>query len=310
MATSQQILTIEGQAHNVDEDEMDIKMETDKFGKTIKYMMFRGRHHIPAFVPSILEQIENVSMRPDDIYLCAFPRTGTHWVFEMGNMLLGGKAETIQQFKGKLQLELVDDERLSKLPSPRLVNTHFRLSDAPLAMKEKKCKVIYNLRDPRDVAVSLYHAYIDLKVSECECSFEGFWYLFLEGKVEVDGLFHHWLDAEEFLKKNPDIPVYLNIYEETLKNPLVAVQSLSDFLGLPRNDELCQAIADKCHISHMRKDKDKYSFQVHGENVLYRKGIVGDWKNYFTDQMLDDYYQVYEEKMAGSRFYNLYGRNA
>ncbi|XP_046581144.1 sulfotransferase 1B1-like [Haliotis rubra] len=309
MASSQHILTIEDEVHKVDESKMDIKIESDKFGKTIKFTMFRGRHYLPAYASSVLEQIKNVSMRPDDIYFPAYPRTGTHWVYEMANMLLAGKAETIQQFKGKLQLELVTNESLSKLPSPRVINTHFRLPDAPWEVKEKKCKMIYNLRDPRDVAVSMYHAYIDLKVSECQCSFEGFLYLFLEGKVEAGGLFDHWLAAEDFFKENPDIPVYFHIYEESQMNPLLAVQRLSDFLGLPRNDELCQAIADKCQFSNMRRDKDQFSVKADGENVMYRKGTVGDWKNYFTDQMLEDYYRVYEEKMAGSRFYELYARN-
>ncbi|XP_067655611.1 sulfotransferase 1B1-like [Haliotis asinina] len=307
MSSSQHSLTIDDQAHIFDEGEMDIKIETDKFGKTIKYMMFKGRHYAPAYVPSVLEQAKSVSMRPDDIYLCAYPRTGTHWVFEMVNMLLNGTAETIQASKGKHHLEVVA-HGLSELPSPRFIDTHFRLSDAPEELKEKKCKVIYNLRDPRDVAVSLYHAYVDMQVLECECSFEGFLYLFLEGKAEVDGVFPHWLDAEEFLKENPDIPVHFNIYEETLKNPQLAVQRLSDFLGLPRNNELCKAIADKCHFSNMKKDKDKFAIKVDGKNILYRKGTAGDWKNYFTDQMLEDYYRVYEEKLSGSRFYELYAR--
>ncbi|XP_046581126.1 sulfotransferase 1B1-like [Haliotis rubra] len=310
MASSKRILSIDGVVHTVDHTKMNIKVETDKFGKTIKYMMFNGRHHLPAYPPSVLDQIKSVSMRPDDVFCPAFPRTGTHWLYEMVSMLLSGKAETIQESKIKHQLEFTPNEELIKLPSPRAINTHFRLSDAPEDLKEKKCKLIYNLRDPRDVAVSLYHCYIDLVYSECECSFEGFLYLFLEGKAEAGGLFHHCRDAEEYFKENPDIPVYFNIYEETLKDPVLAVQRLSDFLGLPRNDELCQAIADKCHFSNMKIDKDKFALKTDGENLLYRKGKVGDWKNYFTDQMLEDYYRVYEEKMAGSRFYKLYARNA
>ncbi|XP_046378743.2 sulfotransferase 1B1-like [Haliotis rufescens] len=309
MATPQHILTIDDQVNPADQSQMDIKVETDKFGKTIKYMMFRGRHYLPAYDMSILEQIQNVSMRPEDIYFPAFPRTGTHWVYEMANMLLRGKAETIQQYKGKHQLEFATNDALSSLPSPRVINTHFRLSDAPREVKEKKCKIIYNLRDPKDVAVSLYHTYIDLKVSECECSFEGFLYLFLEGKVEDGGIFDHLLAAEELFKENPDIPVYIHIYEDTQQSPLLAVQRLSDFLGLSRDNDLCQAIADKCQISNMRRDKEKYSLKADGKSSLYRKGTVGDWKNYFTDQMLEDYYRVYEEKMAGSRFFSLYARN-
>ncbi|XP_048242423.1 sulfotransferase 1B1-like [Haliotis rufescens] len=196
MATPKHILTLDGDLHNTSEN--DIKTETDKFGKTIKFMMFRGLHYIPGYDTAVLEEVDNFSMRPDDIYFPSFPRTGTHWTFEIVCMLLKGKAETIQRFKGRNQLEFATNDVLSTLPSPRVINTHFRLSDAPREMKEKKCKIIYNLRDPRDVAVSLYHLYVDLKFSECECSFEGFWYLFLEGKSK-------WLIYEETQKLDGDL---------------------------------------------------------------------------------------------------------
>ncbi|XP_046581178.1 sulfotransferase 1A1-like isoform X1 [Haliotis rubra] len=165
---------------------MNIKVETDKFGKTIKYMMFNGRHHFPAYPPSVLDQIKSVSMRPDDVFCPAFPRTGTHWTFEMVGMLLNGTADTIPTYKEKIQLEFTKNDELSSLPSRRIINTHFQLSRAPTQLREKKCKIIYNLRDPKDVAVSLYCLYMDIGVTGYQGTFKDFLELFDNEKVECN----------------------------------------------------------------------------------------------------------------------------
>ncbi|XP_067654355.1 3-alpha-hydroxysteroid sulfotransferase-like, partial [Haliotis asinina] len=124
--------------------------------------------------------------------------------------------------------------------------------------------------------------------------------------IDGNSIFEHWRDAETYFNDHPEIPVHFQSYEGAIKDPVRSVQALSDFLGLQRNDDLCRAIAEKCSFSRMKIDKEL--FAIDGEHFLYRKGTVGDWKNWFNDQMLEDYYSVYEEKMAGSRFYDTYVR--
>ncbi|XP_046581181.1 flavonol sulfotransferase-like [Haliotis rubra] len=122
-------------------------------------------------------------------------------------------------------------------------------------------------------------------------------------------MFENLRDAEKFFGENPDIPVHFQIYEETMKDPVAAVKALSDFVGLPRNDDLCHAIAEKCTFVRMKTDKDQYAMKSNGKSYLFRKGTVGDWRNWFTEEMLEEYYRVYDEKMAGSRFYDRYAKH-
>ncbi|XP_046581135.1 sulfotransferase 1B1-like [Haliotis rubra] len=185
-----------------------------------------------------------------------------------------------------------------------------KLSDAPSELTEAKCKIVYNIRDPKDVAVSLYNAYLEGQHTCYTGSFEDFLPLFLEGKVDCNGLFEHWRDADVFFKAHPDIPVYIQVYEEALKDPFGAVQKLSDFLELERNDDLCRDIAEKCHFSKMKVDKDKFSMKFGSKDIHYRKGVSGDYRNYFNDRMLDDYYNVYKERLSGTRFYLQYLYNS
>ncbi|XP_046378750.1 sulfotransferase 1B1-like [Haliotis rufescens] len=282
---------------------------TDRSGHSLNFQLFQGVHYTPMFKVDQLQQIRGFNMRLDDIYFSGYPRTGTNWTFEMTSMLLNGKAETIQRAKDLM--ELTPHDELAQLPSPRIVNSHMKLSDSPDDVAALKCKVIYTLRDPKDVAVSLYKLCFDrpLPCGRYMGSFEDYLYLFLDGTVDSNGIFEHLRDAEKYFSHHPEIPVHVQSYEEAIKDPVRAVQTLSDFLGLTRDDDLCRAIADKCNFSRMKIDKEAFAIKLDGENFLYRKGTVGDWKNWFNDQMLEDYYSVYDEKMAGSRFYDTYARS-
>ncbi|XP_048242189.1 sulfotransferase 1B1-like isoform X2 [Haliotis rufescens] len=303
------VVTVDGKKLDSDSSGQDIVTVTDRSGHTLKFQLFQGVHYIPLFKVAILQQIKGLKMRPDDIYFSGYPRTGTNWTFEMTSMLLNGKAETIQRAKDLMELSQPD--KLAQLPSPRIVNSHMKLCDSPDDVAALKCKVIYTLRDPKDVIVSLYNLLYDRPWSygRYQGSLEDYLHLFLDGTVEVNGIFEHWRDAEKYFSQHPEIPVHLQSYEDAIKDPVRAVQTLSDFLGLPRDDDLCRAIAEKCNFSGMKIDKEPFTVKIDGESCLYRKGIVGDWKNWFNDQMLEDYYRVYEEKMAGSRFYETYARS-
>ncbi|XP_048242681.1 flavonol sulfotransferase-like isoform X2 [Haliotis rufescens] len=122
-------------------------------------------------------------------------------------------------------------------------------------------------------------------------------------KADVNGYFDHMKKAENFLQQHPDIPVLTVVYEEMLENKLMAVERLAGFLGVQKNVGLFEAVAEKCQFSKMVVDKSAYTIKFSGENSIFRKGVSGDWKNWFTDEMLEDYIRVYNEEMSGSRFY-------
>ncbi|XP_067654357.1 sulfotransferase 1B1-like [Haliotis asinina] len=300
--------SVSGQTLSLDLSGQHLVEVRDRGGQTLTYQLFQGVHCAPLYNVEILKRIKGFNMRPDDIYFTGYPRTGTNWTFEMTRMLLNDKAETIP--KAKDLIELTPHDELAQLPSPRIVNAHMKLSESPTDVTDLKCKVIYTLRDPKDVAVSLHKIYYDRPspFKRYMGLFEDYLQLFLDGTVDYNCILDHWRDAEKYFTDHPEIPVHFQRYEETIKDPVRAVQALSYFIGLKRNDDLCQAIAERCSFSRMKIDKEPFGINIDGTNILYRKGIVGDWKNWFNDQMLEDYYKVYEEKMAGSRFYATYAR--
>lgn len=56
-------------------------------------------------------------------------------------------------------LDFIPVEKLSLLPSPRILNTHFPPHLLPVAIFDKKPKMIFIYRNPKDVAVSAFFFY-------------------------------------------------------------------------------------------------------------------------------------------------------
>ncbi|XP_067675370.1 sulfotransferase 1B1-like isoform X1 [Haliotis asinina] len=309
MATTdkQAAYTVNDKVLEVDLTGQDIVWEKDRHGEKLMFQMYEGVRCGCFIDPA---RVKNFQLRPEDIYFPGYLRTGGHWIWEMTCMLINGKAETITRFKDYLELSTVED--LDKQPSPRVLNCHSHLTQAPLDLKKKKCRVIFTMRDPKDVAVSLYkmhHGHRDAGGNVYNGTFEDFLQLFLEQRVNKNGIFEHVRDAEKYFQENPDVPVHYQLYEDTQKDPVAAVRAISDFLGLQRDDDLCRAIAEECHFSKMKEKKEAFAMKVDGANNLYGKGVSGEWRNWFTDAMLDDYYRVFEDQMKGSRFYERYNRH-
>lgn len=81
--------------------------------------------------------------------------SGTHWVWELLNVLIEGKVH--KQPKETRMLDLIGTEKVDELPSPRILNTHYPPHLLPVQMKGKKVKIVYIYRNPKDVTVSGYH---------------------------------------------------------------------------------------------------------------------------------------------------------
>ncbi|KAK7088826.1 hypothetical protein V1264_022693 [Littorina saxatilis] len=60
------------------------------------------------------------------------------------------------------------------------------------------------------------------------------------------------------------------------------MRRLGDFLERSPSDDLLALAESRCHIDNMRAMKGTHFMDVDGNPIMYRKGLVGDWKNTFT----------------------------
>src|SRR5947209_12559172 len=91
-------------------------------------------------------------MSPDDIFIVSFFKSGNTWVRFLRSNLLNPRAsnslEKIERMSPDIYQFRYDD--FCKLQRPRLIKSHE-------GFDPRYRRVIYVVRDPRDVAISLYH---------------------------------------------------------------------------------------------------------------------------------------------------------
>ncbi|KAL8542468.1 hypothetical protein ACS0TY_003359 [Phlomoides rotata] len=95
---------------------------------------------------------------------------------------------------------------------------------------------------------------------------------------------------------NPNKVLFLK-YEEMKENTSFQLKKIAEFLGVPftweeeEEEGVVEGIAKLCSFEHMKElevNKNGKGAIVDFENKnLFRKGLVGDWVNYFTPMMVE-----------------------
>jgi len=77
---------------------------------------------------------------------------------------------------------------------------------------------------------------------------------------------------------------------------------IANFLNKPLSDDLISRIVEQCTFSGMTKNAASFSTfaDKDGESSLLRKGVVGDWKNYFTPELNERFENEVLAKLKGS----------
>ena len=211
------------------------------------------------------------------------PKTGTTWMIRMLTSLPGYRA--IGNFDGEIA-------RYAGVQPGDVVHGHDPLTpELATLLRDNGIKVVLTLRDPRDQVVSrMYHfrraASGRLHETFINMSNQDAIMACIEGGPGIRSS----LDLVELTRSwfNQPVDVACVKYEDLLSDPVHELSQILDFLGLQVHPNLVRLIVQRNRFERLAIGKKFWkAWRVAGQedpNSHFRKGIRGDWMNYFTPE--------------------------
>ena len=231
------------------------------------------------------ERRYSLEIFPDDVFLVSYPKSGNTWLrFLIGNYISGNKCDFRNSHLLVPDVHSNPDD-CKNISRPRIIKSHFTYT-------QSYPRVIYIVRDGRDVAVSYFYHQKKYRKIDKNMNFAMFLNKFNDGTTDNFGKWgdhvNSWLDS----KKEGILMIR---YEELLDRTADKLSAILSFCGLavnPLNVELAVANSSFSTMRQAEKLQQKGNKYFDGSNksiAFVREGKKGQWENYFNDDMLTEF---------------------
>uniref|UniRef100_A0A8C0W4D5 Sulfotransferase n=1 Tax=Castor canadensis TaxID=51338 RepID=A0A8C0W4D5_CASCN len=223
----------------------------------------------------------------------SYPKSGTNWLVQILCLICTkGDPKWVQSVSVWGTHHGVESgvgfELLKNMEGRRFTATHLPFQLFPKSFLSSKAKVIYLIRNPRNVAVSGYFFWKKLNVCKIAKSWDEYFEWFIQGKGECTWFEHTrgWMsmrERENFLVLS---------YEELKKDTKGSIQKTCQFLGKKLEPEEPDLVLKYGSFASMKENnKSNFSILKKDSNdpaILMRKGGKSEVFN-----------KLFQEKMAG-----------
>jgi len=232
-----------------------------------------------------------VTVFSDDVFLVSYPSSGNTWVrFILGNLLHPDDPVTFSNIESRIpEIYFNSDRVLRQFPRPRVLKSHE-------CFQPHYPRVIYIVRDPRDVAVSSYHHNVKARNIPDSYSISSFLPRFIA--AEFDPKFGSWRDnALSWIALRKNDPRFLLLrYEDLKANPVLVLSRVVTFLerGSFRNinssPEALRRAVELSSPERMRAlEKQEAGSWVltkdtRSDKPFVRSAISGGWKSQLSGE--------------------------
>lgn len=271
---------------------------------------------------SIFYSQKNFAAVQTDILLASMPKSGTTWLKALCFAVLSRRTyatdksplltSSPQLLVPSLELNLFSEQEnpdFDHIPSPRLLHTHVPFNLLAESIGESACRIIYICRNPLDQFISYRFFSLDNKtVKNVEpLSIEKAFDEFCCGVLPFGPIWDHILGYWNAHLKNPQHIMFLK-YEDLQEDILSNLKKIAEFIGVPFSQEeekqgMMEEIAKLCSfetLSNLEVNKSGKIGELIKFSSFFRKGVVGDWKNYLTPEMAHRLSVAMETKLQGS----------
>ncbi|KAG5527752.1 hypothetical protein RHGRI_028633 [Rhododendron griersonianum] len=281
---------------------------------------FHGFWFTPFFLQATEELLKHFKPLPNDVILASFPKTGTTWLKSLLYYIVNRSSidqltrSNPHKLVPQLELQVYGPHATSPPPFPspdtsssnRIFGTHLPYQIIGETVYTSDCRVVYVARNPKDTLVSMWHFVNTLEMFKTfPWPLEDFVDNFCKGHIAFGPYYDDVLGYHKESMERPKKFFFIT-YEELKRDPKTHVTKLAEFLGYPfDNEEQVEEVVRSSSIETLRnhevnKSTDSFSFFEFPHNSYFRKGQVGDHKNYLTKDMINRIDTITREKFQGS----------
>jgi hypothetical protein len=243
---------------------------------------------------------------PNDIFLVGYPKSGNTWMrFLIGNYISNEQLgfNNIHYYVPGI---LENPEICKKMDPPRFMHTHATVKYFEKLSKDFKTqfpKVIFIVRDGRDVAISYYYHLIKHKRIKPDMDFSEYLRKFQNGSfypnLSWGEYVSTWLDK---LNTNKNHRLILR-YEDLLQNPEYQFQRILDFTNIDfKKIKFTKAIERSSFevLKNQEKIEQETNPNLKDTNhqiPFIRSGRSNQWETYFCNDQIEKFLQNNRESL-------------
>ncbi len=220
-----------------------------------------------------------VKVFPDDIFLVSYPKSGNTWTrFLLANLVYPEKNPDFSNINALLpDVEIMSKRNLERAHRPRLLKSHQYFDP-------RYPRVIYVVRDPRDVVLSEYHFDIKRRAIAEDFPRQQFVSRFVRGEVNHPN--GTWAEnvATWFYTRRGDSRFLLVKYEDLQTQPLEEMGKIARFIGIPPDHERLAFAVKQSSADRMRELEKKQGHlwsstrDTRQDKPFVRSAKAGGWK--------------------------------
>lgn len=218
---------------------------------------------------------KNFEVLSEDMFIVSYPKSGNTWTrFLLANLFFKDVDVDFNNIDSLIpDIYTNSNKTLSKIKNPRFIKSHE-------SFDPRYKRIIYIVRDPRDVLISYYYYHLKFRRIDDSISLDEYVPLFLRGEFDDFGTWQE--NVESWISTKLSDPKFIVVrYEDLLLNTSEIVQEITTKFNLGLTFSDIKRAVDLSSFEEMKKKENyhrKWKF-ARNDISFVRSGKSGSWRN-------------------------------